>query len=390
MQTTDGRVASHVQACAQLAQSPDAPLPPWTSRRGRGSRRVGFDDPGGDNNAAGGGTKPDEAEKVLEGLGIALTELRAADIMDYFEIKSLIEFLPANCLLPVNSTDASPGASPAQSPRRALRRMSVGGPAERHHWATTHGWQLFLREVPRAPLPPKSGAETERVRFLDTTSLRLMRQRLLDSVVDATGHAAQTISALHLQVHAFWRDKALLPFSTEHDEQQRLRAQFQAFHHTMGGDGTGDEDSETRSVVSSHSHTSRSTTRSRSRTRGRAKHSLTASRTDDLWISLKGLVFRINLNTESSGRNIYYKTILGPIYSGKDCTLHFAINTLGKDADFVGATRSDFGIDSLDAVRDADGNFSRDVQDHLNQIFCVFLHDFTLIGALEGGENLWF
>jgi hypothetical protein len=161
----------------------------------------------------------------------------------------------------------------------------------------------------------------------------------------------------------------------------------------------------------------------------------------EYWISLKGIVFRMNpavappsqasasasgLESDltssmstvtrspnvSSGRMLYYRLVLLPIYSGRDVTTAFAWLQRGCSTTdyltlepYVAQWRvrlnlaqqqdstsppTDVTPPSPESCLGSPASWPDSLKERINSIFELFLHDFEVVGELENGQDLWF
>lgn len=150
----------------------------------------------------------------------------------------------------------------------------------------------------------------------------------------------------------------------------------------------------------------------------------------DYWISLKGIVFSIDLSKESipAGRRLYYRVFLLPLFSGRECTRGLALLSAAANAhsDFLPyaqycpklhraaesfllagdplwrstslpqrmlllhqkQSRSNNGEWEQLALHPS--HWPDSVKQHVNRVFRLFLSDFHPIGKLKDVEDYWF
>ncbi|CUG94183.1 Hypothetical protein, putative [Bodo saltans] len=297
------------------------------------------------------------------------------------------------------------------------------------------------------------------------------RYSVLSSVEENTGMPHRVVPMIHLQSHGFQKDTRLLgrgglasdaASSTDglssagarsfkrgasmgqmsaHSSSRDLRS-----NHSSGV--FDDNNSDTRSVVSAATHSGGGGA-------GGSSNSNNAPyvcppwqlKQLDFWIALKGIVFRINTETKflgagrdprpiPAGRATYYRIVLLPIFSGRDCTRTFAWSCCGCSLmDFMGieeyvhawrgklvaaATAEDATLsqqhpssskasgtkagvkqqlDSSPAsttlssgtrLGDSPHEWPLAVRQHVDRIFSLFMEDFDVVGELQNGEDLWF
>lgn len=394
----------------------------------------------------------------------------------------------------------------ARFKRLALRRAGGTGGAEGavmgHHFGARHSFQMFLRSV--LQLSPsfrnatpqlqaaalgalsqrRAGAPGSREELFaslassEVTSFARPehgaphwdRGEVLASVEEDTGMPARVVTMLHLQSHGFQKDtklfgKGLVSDSTSSADGLST-ADGRSFKRgmSMGQMSTNssskdlkshsnqssaafaadDQNSDTRSVVSTTHGGSAGSTPS-------SNHNAPfvcppwQLKQLDFWISLKGIVFRINTETKfiaanreprviPAGRAVYYRVVLLPIYSGRDCTRSFAWNFCGcATMDFMGIEeyahvwRSKLMTASADEqapqpqhqllksskqepkaasrktsdqeppqqhppsrLGDRPVAWPVEVRRHVDQIFTLFMEDFDVVGELQDGSDLWF
>lgn len=276
------------------------------------------------------------------------------------------------------------------------------------------------------------------------------REAVLDSVEVSSGLPARVVSPLHLLSHSLQKDPRFFGKIGASDNlssadglsvaagpsmrravsagqlstassRQDLRSASNQSSGVYGADAAADsgDNSDTKSVRSSApSH------------KGGGGHHTSQNapyvcptwqlKHHEFWISLKGIVFKINACHDPAGSNgrtipfgraLYYRLVLLPIFSGRDCTVAFAWlqrSCIAMDycgiEDYVSLWRSKLFASSAAQPASSSRNppennteplgspqdWPRDVKDHINRLFALFMCDFDVVGELEGGEYLWF
>jgi hypothetical protein len=231
------------------------------------------------------------------------------------------------------------------------------------------------------------------------------RETVLAAVMERTQLEHQTIPLLHLQCRALLKDKKLLrdPTLLESDEGTSRGG---SLSRSLSIAGSEDSNTLTR-PSSSNSDTKSAVSISGSRKLPKLQH-ISLNDKLEYWIALKGLVFRISFDKCPAGRSAYYRAVLVPIFSGRECTFPFlALSVNFNPWDFLNAkeralTMQRSGSTSAPCKRvlaaagivseeqSLDMLLSKEQKIHIDRIFALFLADFDLIGELEGYSHYWF
>ena len=384
-----------------------------------------------------------KAVQLLESVGVELDSIE--DVHNYFAAKSLIEWLPQNCLIPLVDPDYYNSAAftatkqleittVAQEQLSTLSEAAAGFVAKvsrtklcsrriecLHHWGTHHAFQLLLRSaLERRGVAAAEGTKLGRgIIELDKSArplipqggIRFDRKKLLDGVLERTQLPHLVIPLLHLQCRGLLKDKKLLRDPHHSGAPSESESRAGSLSRTMSisssiSSGNGNAPRPTSS--SSHSDTAKSAvsgmTSAGGRKAAKLQH-LVFNEKLEYWIGLKGLVFRIDLEKCSPGRAMYYRAVLLPAYSGRECTIPFlALASNYNSWDFLGAKdravqmqRAGLPVaPSKPILSPIEGSLSlemaltKEQKAHIDRIFSLFLADFDLIGELEGFEHFWF
>lgn len=366
------------------------------------------------NNASG-------IRRVLDSFDLKFSDFSSELALAYANVKALVEYLPVGEVYRSlvekeqrkrfnlqngagrrsSKTNAENTMSHTNSYRNFFIQREQLGCTTDVPWYLKPAWQSFFTETELAKMELPSEHQTSVVMppvestksrsdvlassiYKDKAGEHLRASFAGDGAVD--GARAIVVSLLHLQCHACFKDRNLLL------ERPLIP---QPTNTAEGGAASPDRattDDETRSETRSlHSRSSAS-----SFTRGQRN---LPREDEEYWISLKGVVFRIRFDTASPGRNLYYRIVLAPIYSGQDCTRRYLslmrsqILRASKGGDYTPAASSLLIGLALDEIAKLEGvtslKTSKEEAAHINGIFSLFLNDFDVVGELENGEELW-
>jgi hypothetical protein len=370
----------------------------------------------------------------------------AQDVHDYFAVKSLVEWLPQSCFVPTVEADFYESAVfkatkslevttivqeqlSAQSETAAgfvakvsRTKMCTRRPESLHHWGCRHAIQMFLRAAldRREAHARCDGGKAGRLiveqspsgaPMLPAIPCRYEKQALLDGVTERTQLPYLVIPLLHLQCRALLKDKKLLRdphYASGVPDDATSRAGSLSRTMSIASDDSGPNTRPTSS--SSHSDTKSAVsgmTSGGGRKAAKLQHVVFNEKLE-YWIGLKGLVFRISFDKCPPGRAAYYRAVLLPIFSGRECTFPFLALTVNFNSwDFLSAKERTMTMQRTGAsmaapkpILSASGAasvnasletlLSKEQKIHIDRIFALFLADFDLLGELEGYAHYWF
>lgn len=375
----------------------------------------------------------------------------------------------------------------ARFKRLALRRAGGSGGAEGavigHHYGARHAFQLFLRsllaasksdtQAEAANIIAKQGAAAGGARLRQQQAFlqqqlaltaatrelqsfeqlgRLLanadrmasdRNAVLGEVERETGLPPRVITALHLQSKGLQKDKRLLGKGTDavgssadgaSSVAKRSMSLGQLSNHSSQKDLKASAQSS--SAYDSADNSDTKSVRSAATTATSGSHATQQVMPhvcppwllpqSEFWISLKGVVFRINASPRRDtlrspqknscddnaskkalsvplGRALYYRLVLLPVFSGRDCTRALAWQQMScSSMDFLGveeyinAWRKKISESAVKASENGSvlagpaNTWPAEVKENINKVFSVFLTDFDVVGELEHSESLWF
>jgi hypothetical protein len=360
--------------------------------------------------------------RALETFNLVASKFSLQVVEDYAAARIFVEHLPKDHIArfaarggsargwkqtPNIFQSTTSASNPLSNAATSVHRF-LHPPAENRHWCVTPGWQGFLKlhqQMKRPPPTVELQPDTLTTTGCDVS--KLSREEFLELAAASMHESLIDVCDVLLQSFGFANDKHELLLNFYEVELQKKK-NVQSMNEVLGPvvEETGDESESqsgshsrksSQSVDTSHSRaTSEVSSRAMSVHRqqqsivhGLKHHRYLIKRDEHCWISLKGVVFAMHLDTplkgpDSEGRRLYYKLYLAPVYSGRDCTTAFGSfpHQYDKD-DFPNVAREKSVSSRNEEARRAQS------KEQVDRVFRLFCQDFTIVGPLVDGERYW-